>query len=164
VNDLVKEAVESTAGYAGKLGIHVTTILPAQELMIRGDHSRLVQVMNNLMSNALKFSDEGGSVQVRVEAKGDHVRISVEDEGMGIPENARDRVFGKFSQVDSSDIRKVGGTGLGLNITKQLVERHGGRIDYESQQGVGTTFYVEFDLVEDGNSDRTDSTQMALIA
>jgi len=164
VNDLVKEAVESTAGYAGKLGIHVTTILPAQELMIQGDHSRLVQVMNNLMSNALKFSDEGGSVQVRVEAKGDHVRISVEDEGMGIPENARDRVFGKFSQVDSSDIRKVGGTGLGLNITKQLVERHGGRIDYESQQGVGTTFYVEFDLVEDGNSDRTDSTQMALIA
>ncbi|HBZ45667.1 MAG TPA: sensor histidine kinase, partial [Maritimibacter sp.] len=72
---------------------------------------------------------------------------SVQDEGIGIPENSSARVFGKFSQVDSSDIRKVGGTGLGLNITKQIVERHEGTIDYESEHGVGSTFYVEFDRV-----------------
>jgi len=153
-NELVNEAVESTAGYAEKLGVHVTTILPAQELMMRGDHARLIQVMNNLLSNALKFSNEGGSVQVQVAANGDRVRISVQDEGVGIPENASDRVFGKFSQVDSSDIRKVGGTGLGLNITKQIVERHDGMIDYESEKGVGTTFYVEFDQAKADESDQ----------
>jgi len=162
VGELVKEAVESTAGYAGKLGIHVTTILPAQELMMQGDHSRMIQVMNNLLSNALKFSNEGGSVWVRVEPKGNRVRISVQDEGIGIPEDARDRVFGKFSQVDSSDIRKVGGTGLGLNITKQIVERHDGVIDYESVHGVGSTFFLEFDQVVAGDTDQTGNNPMAL--
>ncbi|MCB1330724.1 MAG: HAMP domain-containing histidine kinase [Maritimibacter sp.] len=153
VSELVKEAVESTADYAGKLGIHVTTILPAQEVMMHGDQPRLMQVMHNLLSNALKFSEKGGSVRVRVEPIGDRVRISVQDEGIGIPENATDRVFGQFSQVDSSDIRKVGGTGLGLNITRQIVERHDGTIYYESQQGVGTTFFLEFDRVTDRESD-----------
>ena len=109
-----------------------------------GDHSRLVQVMNNLLSNALKFSDEGGTVKVRVESPGARIRISVDDEGVGIPKDAKDRVFGKFSQVDSSDVRKVGGTGLGLNITKQIVERHNGTIDYVSELGVGSTFFIEF--------------------
>lgn len=158
VNGLVKEAVESTAGYASKLGIHVTTILPAQEYMMHGDQSRLMQVMNNLLSNALKFSNEGGSVQVRVEQNENRVRISVQDEGVGIPEDARERVFGKFSQVDSSDIRKVGGTGLGLNITKQIVDRHDGVIDYVSEQGVGSTFFVEFDQVAMGDSDDSDDS------
>ncbi len=155
VSELVKEAVESTAGYAGKLGIHVTTILPTQELMMQGDYSRLIQVMNNLLSNALKFSKDGGSVRVRVEPIGNRVRISVQDDGIGIPEDARERVFGKFSQVDSSDIRKVGGTGLGLNIARQIVERHEGTIHYESEERVGTTFYVEFDQIMGANSYET---------
>jgi len=149
VNQLVKEAVESTTGYAETLGIHVTTILPAQELLVRGDHSRLIQVMNNLLSNAIKFSKEGGSVQGRVEEIGDRVRISVHDEGVGIPENARDRIFVKFSQVDSSDIRKVGGTGLGLNISKQIVERHDGTIDFTSEPGVGSIFFFELPLLHE---------------
>lgn len=164
VNELVKEAVESTTGYAAKLGIHVTTILPARELMIRGDHDRLIQVMNNLLSNALKFSNEGGSVRIQVSENGNRVRISVEDDGIGIPENAREQVFGKFSQVDSSDIRKVGGTGLGLNITKQIVERHQGVIDYESEKGAGTTFYVEFDQVLEDNNNQAETIPMTLTA
>ncbi|WP_102225718.1 sensor histidine kinase [Acidimangrovimonas sediminis] len=146
VNELVKESIESATGYAEKLGIHVTTILPAREMFIQGDHSRLVQVMNNLLSNAFKFSNENGSVQVRVTSDGDHVRISVQDEGLGIPESARDRIFRSFSQVDSSDRRKVEGTGLGLNIAKQIVERHAGTIDYTSEHGVGSTFYIELPL------------------
>ncbi|MBV7380155.1 sensor histidine kinase [Maritimibacter dapengensis] len=164
VNSLVKEAVEATAGYAEKLGIHVTTIIPATDVMMNGDHDRLIQVMNNLLSNALKFSDEGGSVQVRLESNGNRVRISVEDEGVGIPADARERVFGKFSQVDSSDIRKVGGTGLGLNISKQIVERHKGTIDYESEQGVGSTFFVEFDQVQQEDTGETGSDPLALSA
>lgn len=149
VNDLVQEAVESISGYADTLGIHVTTVLSSQEPVIKVDRSRMIQVMNNLLSNALKFSDQGDSVQALVEQNGPRVRISVKDEGIGIPENAREKVFGKFSQVDSSDIRKIGGTGLGLSITKQIVEHHGGTIDYVSSPGVGSTFYVELPVEEE---------------
>jgi signal transduction histidine kinase len=149
-NDLVYEAVDSIAGYASKLGIHVTTDPCEEDCQITGDRKRLIQVMVNLLSNALKFSDEGGAVKVRVETLGGRIRISVHDEGVGIPEGAKDSVFGKFSQVDSSDVRKVGGTGLGLNITKQLVERHNATIDYVSELGVGSTFYIEFDRLTDG--------------
>jgi len=155
-NDLVKEAVESTTGYADKLGIHVTTAARVENCGFMGDRSRLIQVMNNLLSNALKFSGQGGAVQVRVETFGDRIRISVQDEGMGIPTGARDRVFGKFSQVDSSDVRKVGGTGLGLNITKQIVERHNGTIDYVSELGIGSTFFVEFDCLTSRGEARVD--------
>lgn len=146
-NELVKDSIEAVSGYAEKLGIHVVAADASEEYLIRGDYYRLIQVMNNLLSNAIKFSDDGGTVYVRATAFEDRVRISVQDEGIGIPENSSARVFGKFSQVDSSDIRKVGGTGLGLNITKQIVERHEGTIDYESEHGVGSTFYVEFDRV-----------------
>ncbi|AGI69128.1 two component sensor histidine kinase [Octadecabacter antarcticus 307] len=149
-NDLVYEAVESTAGYASKLGIHVTTAPCGEDCQIAGDRNRLVQVMSNLLSNALKFSDKGGAVKVRVETLSTRIRISVHDEGVGIPRGAKDCVFGKFSQVDSSDARKVGGTGLGLNITKQIIGRHNGTVDYVSELGVGSTFYIEFDRLTDG--------------
>lgn len=151
-NDLVQEAVESTAGYACKLNIDVTTVPCPQPCPIMGDRKRLIQVMSNLLSNALKFSDEGGAVKVSVGTVGTRVRISVQDEGVGIPEGAKECVFGKFSQVDSSDIRKVGGTGLGLNIAKQIVESHNATIDYVSELGVGSTFFLEFDSAIDGPS------------
>tara|TARA_R110002051_G_scaffold63765_2_gene116017 strand:+ start:3893 stop:5314 length:1422 start_codon:yes stop_codon:yes gene_type:complete len=150
-NDLVFEAVESTAGYASKLGINVTTAPCGEDCQITGDRNRLIQVMSNLLSNALKFSDEGGAVKVGVETVDNRIRISVHDEGVGIPNDAKDCVFGKFSQVDSSDVRKFGGTGLGLNITKQIIERHNGTIDYVSELGVGSTFYIEFDRLTDGS-------------
>ena len=148
-NGLVKEAVESTTGYADKLGIQVTILPCRDDCQILGDRSRLIQVINNLLANALKFSGPGGTVKVGVETFDTRVRISVQDEGVGIPAGAKDRVFGKFSQVDSSDVRKVGGTGLGLNISKQIVERHSGTIDYTSELGVGSTFCIEFDRVTD---------------
>ncbi|MBY6201411.1 HAMP domain-containing histidine kinase [Maritalea mobilis] len=149
VNDLVTEAVETTADFAAKLGIQVTITPCAEDGRINGDRSRLIQVMNNLLSNALKFSEAGSTVNVRVETLGSRIRVSVEDTGVGIPEGAKERVFGKFTQVDSSDIRKVGGTGLGLNIAKQIVERHDASIDYVSELGVGTTFFLDFDRLED---------------
>jgi len=154
-NNLVDEAVESTAGYASKLGINVATIPCEEECQISGDRNRLIQVMSNLLSNALKFSGEGDEVKVQVESFGSRIRISVRDEGIGIPLGAEDRVFGKFSQVDSSDVRKVGGTGLGLNITKQIIERHNGIVDFDSELGVGSTFYIEFDRLVDGEDPNT---------
>ncbi|WP_299350798.1 HAMP domain-containing sensor histidine kinase [uncultured Shimia sp.] len=146
-NDLVYEAVESISGYANKLGIHVTVDPAEGDCHIIGDTSRLIQAMNNLLSNALKFSEEGATVNARVENCGARIRISIQDEGSGIPQDARDHVFGRFTQVDSSDVRKVGGTGLGLYITKQIVERHNASIDYVSTVGVGTTFFIELDRV-----------------
>jgi signal transduction histidine kinase len=151
VNELVAEAVEATSGFATKLRIHVRIAPCATEGRIMGDRSRLMQVMQNLLSNAMKFSSEGSEVEVRVETLGSRIRISVEDQGMGIPNDAKDRVFGKFTQVDSSDNRKVGGTGLGLNISKQIVERHKATIDYVSELGSGSTFFLEFDRLKESD-------------
>lgn len=143
-NVLSQTAISAISGEAEQLGIQLVAELTDQACHISGDPQRLLQVMNNLLSNALKFSGQGSTVRVKVESSGELVRISVQDEGVGIPDDAKDRVFGKFSQVDSSDIRKVGGTGLGLNISKQIVERQGGTIDYVSELGVGSTFRIEF--------------------
>jgi signal transduction histidine kinase len=148
VNGLVNEAVEATFGYASQLGINVTTALCDGDCWIMADRSRLDQVMQNLLSNALKFSEVGGTVKVGAEVMGRRVRISVEDEGIGIPDGAKEQVFGRFSQVDSSDTRKVGGTGLGLNISKEIIERHNATIDFVSELGKGTTFFLEFDCLE----------------
>lgn len=147
-NELVQESVESTGGYASKLGIDVNISPCSEPCFIKGDQKRLIQVMSNLLSNALKFSNEDGAVDVSVTTVDDRIRISVKDHGVGIPEGSEELVFGKFSQVDSSDIRKVGGTGLGLNITKQILEQHDATIDYISEVGVGTTFYIEFNRYE----------------
>jgi signal transduction histidine kinase len=147
-NDLAREAVDAISGYASMLGISLELQVCKDQCQIMGDEKRLIQVMNNLLSNALKFSEANGAVKVRVENVGSRVRISVEDKGTGIPDNAEERVFGKFSQLDSSDVRRVGGTGLGLNITKQIVENHNAKIGYVSALGVGSTFYIDFERLE----------------
>ncbi|MCB1341997.1 MAG: HAMP domain-containing histidine kinase [Pseudooceanicola sp.] len=144
VRDLIAEAVEANKGFADKTSITLIADIDGREgEIIRGDERRLMQVMANMISNALKFSHEGGKVTVGYSRTGDTVRIAVADQGVGIPENSRDKVFGKFTQVDSTDQRAFGGTGLGMNISKKIVEQHDGRIDYESTVGVGTTFFID---------------------
>lgn len=108
------------------------------------DKSRFMQVLTNLLSNATKFSPEHSVVTVSTEKKNNKVIISIKDSGSGIPQEFRDKVFDKFTQVDSSDTRKKGGTGLGLSICKSLVERMNGQIGFESEVGHGTTFRIEF--------------------
>ena len=153
VRQLVVDAVDANRGYADKLGLElVGEIIEGEPVFIKGDENRLMQVMSNIISNALKFSDPGGCVTVSYSVIGEKVRIYVKDEGVGIPEDSRDKVFDKFSQIDSTDQRKVGGTGLGMNISKQIVEHHKGLIDYVSELGEGTTFFVEFDTIEADDS------------
>ncbi|MEZ5912196.1 MAG: ATP-binding protein [Paracoccaceae bacterium] len=144
VRRLVLDAIEANKSYGDKHGIAIEAAMPDDALFIEGDESRLMQVMTNLLSNAVKFSEESGTVTVDVTNTADRVRISVRDEGVGIPDGSKELVFGKFTQVDSSDQRRSGGTGLGMNITKQIVERHNGTIDYVSELGRGSTFFVEF--------------------
>ncbi|MCB1363513.1 MAG: HAMP domain-containing histidine kinase [Rhodobacteraceae bacterium] len=147
ISRLVTDAIEANRGYADSLGITIRGDLPAGDLVfVQGDESRLMQVMANIISNALKFSHEGGEVIVGYENLGAQVRVFVQDHGDGIPEEARKMVFDRFTQLDSSDQRKVGGTGLGMNISRQIVEQHDGQIDFVSETGIGTTFYVILDV------------------
>jgi len=103
----------------------------------------MMQVMSNMISNAVKFSHKGGTVTVGCLDRKGKTTIFVKDEGMGIPDGSREKVFGKFLQIDSSDRRQVGGTGLGMSISKEIIEQFKGKIDYISKPGSGTTFFVE---------------------
>ena len=105
------------------------------------DSSRLTQVVANLLSNAAKFSNKGEKVEISVAHHTGVAKVSILDRGRGIPENFRDQIFGRFTQADSSDSREKGGTGLGLNISKSIIEKHDGMLDFESEVGVGSTFF-----------------------
>ncbi|WP_289042846.1 ATP-binding protein [uncultured Aliiroseovarius sp.] len=149
LGEIVREAIETIEHYAHSSGIEIAFVTNAENLMIYGDNSRLLQVMANILSNAIKFSSEGDTVRVSTERKGDKAIVRVSDHGIGIPEEARNRLFQPFSQLDASDTRKFGGTGLGLHITKKILDRHLAKIDFESVVGTGTVFSIEFDLLPD---------------
>jgi PAS domain S-box-containing protein len=119
---------------------------------VRADRDRLIQVLTNLVSNAIKFSPADSEVEVRAarDARG-QVRFSVVDQGPGIPEDKRGRLFGKFQQLDSSDTRSKGGTGLGLAISQAIVEQHGGHIEVHSEPGQGATFTFSLPAVRMGS-------------
>jgi PAS domain S-box-containing protein len=110
---------------------------------VHADRKRLLQIMTNLLSNAAKFSPEGGAVEVTLEQTGANLRVAVHDRGAGIPDAFRSRIFGRFAQADSTAARAKGGTGLGLAISKRLVEMMQGHIGFESREGGGTTFWFE---------------------
>lgn len=112
---------------------------------IRGDESRLGQVLVNLVHNAVKFSPDGGEVRVAVRRQGDGIAISVADHGIGIKPADRDRIFERFYKADRARVRG-GGTGLGLAIARHVVEGHGGRIAVASEEGLGSTFTVTLPL------------------
>ena len=116
------------------------------DLQLYVDPDRMVQALVNLIGNAIKFSPRGGSVRTIVKAHGSEALISVRDEGRGIPLDQLEAVFERFRQVDVSDHREKGGTGLGLPITRAIIEQHAGRIWAESEPGAGATFRVTLPL------------------
>lgn len=140
----LEQSLAQLAGYADQYGVALTLEASSvSDLAVAGDDARLMQVMANLLSNAIKFSPRGGEVAVLARPGADDtVVITVSDQGPGIPEAFRDRLFQKFAQADSSDTRQKGGTGLGLAISKAIVERHDGRIEVETETGKGTRFHV----------------------
>ena len=105
-----------------------------------------MQVLTNLLSNAAKFSASEGKVTISTSRDCDFVYISVSDNGHGIPEKFQGKIFEKFMQVDFSDTRKKGGTGLGLNISKKIIERLNGKIGFRSKEGEGSTFYFKLPI------------------
>lgn len=118
------------------------------------DYDRLIQLFTNLISNAVKFSPEGGKVAIRIRNTADEIIVSVTDEGIGIPENELKHMFTKFKRIDNSASQKIGGTGLGLAISKAIVEAHQGKIWIESVESIGTS--VLFSLPINDNSDQPD--------
>jgi signal transduction histidine kinase len=155
VRSLLEDAVAANQGLAGKYKVRLRReVGEALPMFVMADESRLMQVLSNMISNAAKFSLEGGDVVVGCSASAETVRIYVKDEGVGIPEGSKDKVFDRFTQLDSSDQRRAGGTGLGMNISREIIEAFGGIIDYESELGRGTTFFIELPQAEaEGEAD-----------
>ncbi len=146
LSKLIEESVEANKSYGDLNGITFRTHNTDQPILVTADHNRIIQVMANLLSNAAKFSIPDNFVDVNVEVLDTKARVHVRDYGVGIPQSAREKVFERFVQLDSSDQRNVGGSGLGLNIARLIVERHAGRLNFSSEEGKGTDFYFDLPL------------------
>ena len=140
----LRPAAESVMNVLGRLNnsdrVQMFIDIPDKLPEIYADENRLLQILYNLIGNAIKFT-ESGYIRVSAERENEMVEICVEDTGIGIPEDKLDMIFESFRQIEVSLTRRIGGTGLGLSITKYLVEAHGGKIRVESTVGVGSRFY-----------------------
>ncbi len=146
LSQFLPEMVEVMQESAAKTNIALELELIDVSLSVDADQERLLQLMKNLLSNAIKFSPADTKVAISARKSGKLAVISVTDQGIGIPEEARERIFEKFTQLDSSDHREVGGTGLGLNIARQIAEKHNGTLQCESSSKEGSTFTVSLPL------------------
>jgi signal transduction histidine kinase len=142
LRELVADAVESARPRAESAD--VTLAVDADEVpAVNGEPTRLAQLLDNLLSNAIKFTPGGGRVSVRLRAAAGTVRLEVSDTGIGMSAAERERLFERFYRAQSALERQIQGTGLGLYISRAIVDAHGGRIGVESEQGRGTTFVVD---------------------
>ncbi|SFC43966.1 PAS domain S-box-containing protein [Marinospirillum celere] len=138
---LLRESIDRNQSFADQHQVTLRLQPDAVCTPVLADPQRLHQVMSNLLSNAIKFSLPGSRVEIHFERFAEHVRVSVTDQGQGVPEAFRDRIFQRFAQADASDTRQKGGTGLGLAITRAVIEKMQGEIGYESSPGQGSVFY-----------------------
>jgi len=163
LGDLLEESLASNQALCEQHGVRCTLEHPA-DVLVWVDGLRLQQVLGNFLSNAVKFTPEGGEIRLHSSLRGTKVRISVTDQGPGIPEAFRSRVFEKFAQADASDSRQKSGTGLGLAISKELIERMGGTVGFDCVPGQGTTFWCELPIqIPPAESDCRDGQPRILV-
>jgi PAS domain S-box-containing protein len=140
---LLEKAVEVNRAIADSYGVRVRIDASLDAFDIQVDPDRFVQVITNLISNALKFSPPGKEIAIAIENRDDSVRITVRDHGPGIPIDFRPRVFEKFAQAEIGNANHQAGTGLGLSIVRQIIMRMNGQIGFDDAPGGGTIFYVD---------------------
>ena len=143
--DLMSQAADTMSGLSGEAGVTLR-VEPVDEALW-ADPDRILQTLTNLLSNAIKFSPEGGEVVLSAARRDGEVCFEVRDHGRGIPADKLETVFQRFGQVDASDSRDKGGTGLGLPIARSIVHHHGGRMWVESEMGTGTAFHFTLPTV-----------------
>jgi signal transduction histidine kinase len=142
LHDLLDDVRSELAAAASRRGVALRLAAPAGPLLLRGDQAQLRTMLANLVENGLKFSDDGGAVEVTVARRGTGVEISVTDGGIGISEADRGRLFTDFFRADDPAARARPGSGLGLTIVDRILRRHGGRVEVDSRPGEGSTFRV----------------------
>ncbi|MBK5204640.1 MAG: PAS domain S-box protein [Polaromonas sp.] len=140
---LMEQVMAANEGFAAQHNVKLQLLTTNTPIWVHVDSDRLIQAATNLLSNAIKFSPAQGLVQIVVGSVSGRARVEISDKGPGIPEEFRPRIFQKFSQADSSDTRQKGGTGLGLNISKAILEQMEGSIGFKTESSVGTTFFFE---------------------
>lgn len=141
VSDLILETDQANMILQQRFGVNVELIGTKAPVYLRTDPNRVIQVLTNLLSNAYKFSKPSDRILIDVQDGAEHVRVSVQDEGPGIPLDEQHKIFDRFADMTNSDRAAKGGTGLGLNICKAIIESLGGTIGFETKVGVGSTFY-----------------------
>lgn len=161
LSEVLRNAVESSRPFVDESGHNLTVESPDQPVYLKADPHRLAQILSNLLNNAAKYTPNGGEIRVRAELVGSDVRISVADNGIGIPADMKDQIFEMFAQVEHAKEHLYTGLGIGLTLVKSLVEMHGGRVEVLSEgQGKGSEFYV-FLPVLDAETDEVERDEEA---
>ena len=149
----VRKVYEAMRLDVAKHGLYLNLSLPAGPAMVLGDRDRIEQVIINITTNAVRYTAEGGSVEMSAALQGGEVLLSVQDTGIGIPREDIPRIFDRFYRVDKARSRALGGTGLGLSIAFEIVRRHNGRMEIQSEVGKGTTMTVHLPCLTEGEPD-----------
>ncbi len=140
IENLIGNAIQSFYAAANDRNVTIREEIQANLPDVEADETRIRQVVDNLLSNAVKFSPAGGDITVAASLTNNEILVRVQDQGEGIPDEAKDHIFERFYRADSSLTRETIGTGLGLYISKQLVEAHDGKIWLDSALNQGSTF------------------------
>ena len=145
----LKKLVDKHEHTASLRGLKLELALDQHDIVLNADSERLAQALDNVISNAIKFSFPGAAITIKASQSDSWAHISVIDRGKGIASEFHDQIFKKFAQADASDTKSQGGTGLGLAISKAIVDAHGGRIGFESAVGKGTVIHIDIPAVEE---------------
>lgn len=154
LNKLIEEISGELSKVVSKNKLTLTVNKSSENLFIQGDTDKLKMVFGNLIDNARKYTNEGGKISVTIEKKGVVAEVNIKDTGIGISKDDMVKLFEKFSRIDSTKSKEVGGTGLGLYIVKKIVELHKGNIEVNSELGKGSEFVVTLPLNYDQSTNR----------